>query len=274
MLNSSFSHFLITRFNIPASNWKLDKNHNQVQDDVWLQKRITLFERFCLPSLMAQTCKDFNWIVWFDPNSPQILKNKIVEWQSMCKNFVAAYSDDYDYWQTEGLPQYIKENVSAEYDYVITTRIDNDDAFSATAVAEIQNSFRATDNTIIDCPNGYCYNLQTKLFTKHTITSSPFISYIESTKKEKIDTVYREGHPAWIGKANFVSVYGRMWIQICHDSNIANSQHGKYCFQPKLAEFGLNLSINQSICNVCFERIKQEYFLLKHKVKMFMKMFV
>lgn len=270
----SFSHFLITRFNIPASNWKLDKNHNQVQNDVWLQKRIELFERFCLPSVIAQTCKNFRWIVWFSSDSPLLLKKKIKEWGLLCDNFEAVYSDDYDYWQTEGLPKFIKENVASKCDYVITTRLDNDDAISIKAIAEIQKAFVPSNNTIVDFPNGYCYNLQSELFSKHAIISSPFISYIESKQKKKIETVYKEGHPAWIGKADFVSVNERMWIQVCHDSNIANSQHGKFCFQPNLAEFGLDQSINQSICNVCFERIKQEYYLLKHKVKMFMKMFV
>lgn len=234
-----YDHFLITRFNIPASNWKLDKNNNQVQDDVWLQKRIDLFERFCLPSVIAQTCKGFKWIVWFDTNSPQLLKTKIKEWGQLCSNFVAAYSNDYDYWQNEGLPKYIKESITDESNYVITTRLDNDDAISTMTIAEIQKVFVPNDNTIIDIPNGYCYNLQTELFSKHTITSSPFISYIESTNKPKIETVYREGHPAWIGKAEFKSIPERLWIQVCHDSNIANSQHGKYCLFREQKQFNI-----------------------------------
>lgn len=266
----SYSHFLITRFNIPASNWKLDKNHNQVQNDIWLQKRIDLFERFCLPSVMAQTSKNFKWIVWFDFNSPQILKSKIEEWSQLCCNFVAAYSYDYDYWQNEGLPKYIKENTASKCDYVITSRLDNDDAISIKAIATIQKAFVPNDNTIIDLPNGYCYNLQTELFSKHTIISSPFISYIESTNKPKIETVYREGHPAWIEKAAFIFVNERMWIQVCHDSNIANSQHGKICFNPTPSTFGDIRYRNVSGAKVLKTRLIQEYYLLKHRIKLFL----
>lgn len=261
----NFQHYLITRFNIPASNWKCDKNNKVVQDEVWLQKRISLFETFCLPSVIGQSQKNFQWLVWFDTNSPQLLKDKINEWQNKCTNFIPCYSVDYDEWQFSQMSIYIKENSKQEY--VITTRLDNDDALRYDAIEQIQEAFVQQDNTIIDMPNGFCYNQQNHLFSRNTITSSPFISYIECFSKEHIDTVYREGHPAWIGKACFVNLQDFLWIQVIHDSNIANSQHGKICFWEQNSLFNTDIAVLSRV-SVLHSRVKQEYYLLKHILKM------
>lgn len=95
-MNSQFKHFLITRFNLPNKGWQQDKNNNPVQNEEWLDYRIQLFETYCLPSIMHQTCKDFVWFVYFDVNSPDFLLHKIAKWQHECENFIPQYSNDYD----------------------------------------------------------------------------------------------------------------------------------------------------------------------------------
>lgn len=155
-----FVHYVITRFNIPSSGWQHDKNNKVVRDEEYYKKRIALFEQFTLPSMINQTCKNYVWLVYFDHNSPIMLKEKITQWENECENFKACYSEDYDKWQFQELSDYIKAD-SAQSDYIITTRIDNDDAFHNLAIAKIQSAFVPRNNVIIDLPNGYCYNTQT-----------------------------------------------------------------------------------------------------------------
>ena len=264
-----FVHYVITRFNIPASGWQHDKNNKVVRDDTYYAKRISLFEQFTLPSMINQTCKNYIWLVYFDPNSPNVIKEKIKQWQLACSNFKPCYSDDYDKWQFQEMSDYIKSE-NSQVDYYITTRIDNDDAFHCSAIEKIQRAFIPQDNVIIDLPNGYCYNTQTYLFSKHTFVSGPFVSYIESGIKSHIDTVYREGHPAWKGKAEFVPIKDdRLWIQVIHDSNISNSQHGYICFNPNCHPYNVNDGIKrQSFRIILKEQFKQRYYLFKHKIKM------
>lgn len=262
-----YVHYVITRFNIPSSGWQHDKNNKIVRDEAWYEKRIALFEQFTLPSMINQTCKNFVWLVYFDTNSPDMLKERIEQWKCECVNFKPCYSDNYDKWQFQELSDYIKLD-NPQSDYIITTRIDNDDAFYNSAVEEIQLAFVPHDNVIIDLPNGYCYNTHSYLFSKYTFISSPFLSYIEDGSKSHIDTVYREGHPAWKGKAEFVSINKRMWIQVIHDSNIANSQHGIICYNPECELFiGQNNLKIRSILTIFKERYRQLYYLFKHKVK-------
>lgn len=229
MRNELFKHFLITRFNIPNKAWQQDKNNNPVQNEEWLKYRIQLFETYCLPSIIHQTCKNFAWFVYFDANSPDYLLHKIKEWQSVCKNFVPQYSDDYNACLGHEMSDHITNMLPTDTNFIITTRIDNDDAFHKDAIKTIQEHFTPRDNTIIDIEQGYCFNIGNGVITKHRFTSNQFVSYIEQ-KKELFGTVYREGHPAWIEKAQFVSINNkRLWLQVVHEKNIVNTMKGKIC---------------------------------------------
>ena len=57
-------HFILTRFNIRL--WNQDKFSQSVRSMDWLEQRFEVFEKFCLPSIVGQVCKDFEWIVLVD----------------------------------------------------------------------------------------------------------------------------------------------------------------------------------------------------------------
>jgi hypothetical protein len=65
--DASFEHFVLTRFNVRESADKTDL----VLNPVWLQFRFDLFERFCWPSVRAQTTGAFTWLVFFDKDTPE-----------------------------------------------------------------------------------------------------------------------------------------------------------------------------------------------------------
>ncbi|MBY8850425.1 putative rhamnosyl transferase, partial [Saccharothrix sp. MB29] len=66
-------HVVLTRFNLPSVG---AESVVRAQEG-WLTKRVGLFERYCLPSVAAQTSSDFRWLIYFDPESPQWLKDRI-----------------------------------------------------------------------------------------------------------------------------------------------------------------------------------------------------
>lgn len=53
-------HYLLTRFNL--SLWQEDKNGLTIDREEWIRKRLKLFETYCLPSVVGQTCQEFRWI--------------------------------------------------------------------------------------------------------------------------------------------------------------------------------------------------------------------
>lgn len=271
-MNSQFKHILITRFNLPNKGWQQDKNNKPVQNQDWLEYRIQLFETYCLPSIIHQTCKDFVWHVYFDTNSPKLLLEKISHWQSICENFVPLYSEDYDACLGYEMSEHIMTKLPEECNFIITTRIDNDDAFHKDAIQSIQERFIPQDNTIIDIEQGYCYNAENGAITKHRFISNQFISYIEQRKKI-FGTVYREGHPAWKEKAQFVSIKNkRLWLQVVHEKNIVNAMKGKICLDTNvISSFNTHSAHKLSFMQAVQKRIVQEYYLMKHKVKMILK---
>ncbi len=67
------SHLLLTRFNLPPPGLE---SLVRAQDG-WLRARWELFTRFTAPSVPSQTERNFQWITFFDTESPQWLLDEI-----------------------------------------------------------------------------------------------------------------------------------------------------------------------------------------------------
>ncbi len=61
---STFTHAVFTRFNLPIFNG------GAAPSEEWLQKRVALFEKYCLPSFLAQTNTSFYWFLLIADDSP------------------------------------------------------------------------------------------------------------------------------------------------------------------------------------------------------------
>lgn len=265
-----FSHFIITRFNIKAKDWQLDKNKVILNDDTWLIDRINLFETFCLASMIAQVEKQFNWLVYFDINSPEFLKEKIKKWQNECSNLYPIFVQNYEDFLAFDIENSIKNFLDADKSFIITTRIDNDDAFHQDAIKLIQNSFKPIDKCIIDILSGYCLSLEKKILFKRNYISNPFVSYIEDvTKSSKIESVMKEGHPAWEGKVPFITKYSKpMWIQVIHEKNVSNTIKGTIDIKKRnLNDFGIQLPFQLSLIPSVKYKIKTNILMMKHFIK-------
>ena len=65
----NYSHFIITRFNLNL--YAQDKHDLPTRTDRWLEHRFEVFERYCLPSVAAQTSGNFTWLCLFDAATPE-----------------------------------------------------------------------------------------------------------------------------------------------------------------------------------------------------------
>ena len=82
---NKIQHFVLTRFNLQSGeNFVVDKNNKHTQSDDWLLHRFNLFEKYCLPSLGAQTNKKFQWFLFFDKETLHIFRQRINEAKSIC----------------------------------------------------------------------------------------------------------------------------------------------------------------------------------------------
>ena len=78
----SFHHFILTRFNLPL--WQYDKHNRRIEGTKWLEKRLVLFESYCLPSVVGQSFQNFIWILLCDENTPLEYRERIKEYRKQC----------------------------------------------------------------------------------------------------------------------------------------------------------------------------------------------
>lgn len=223
-----FKHFIITRFNLKNETWIKDKNKHQVLDAQWLQKRYSLFERFCFPSIANQTEKDFIWLVYFDTETPKEYKQRNAAFADHFKNFIPIYKDSFKHF-VDDLNADIKKFWRDDVAFLITSRIDNDDAFHEDAIKTIQAQFKGQTKTIIDLKKGLCLQVEPccRLFAAD-FTLGPFVSLIEKVNNGVFETVLSRAHKDWVLVSDLTIVNHTevLWTQIIHKHNLVNTVNG------------------------------------------------
>ena len=239
-------HFLVTRFNLKNPNWKNLKNGDLVLTEKWLDHRFKLFETYCLPSVKNQKNKNFNWCLFFDNQTPEKYKNKIESLIQEHSNFHIIYIDGFLELE-KSLKQFIKKSITPNDEYIITTRLDNDDIIHEGFIYKIQTLCVKKYNTIIYLTKGYQLVLGDKInqLREFKIHFNPFISLIENTNSFK--TVISKTHYEW-KHAKSVIKYDdtNLWVQLIHDQNYSNSKllSNKLVSKIEFKKFGLDIPTN------------------------------
>lgn len=243
-------HYLLTRFNLAL--WQENKTGKAIYREDWLSKRLHLFKTYCLPSVIGQSCKDFDWILLVDENTPSVYREKIKAYRSLCSqiHFVGV-KPQYAFHFADIFRQVVIANLQEkgwnEGDLCLTTYLDNDDCIAKTFVEKVQ----------VECLNFYLqpnekrflsfdYGLQ--LFTdmhhlatrilypnNHFLTlaeclpscsSSSIVSSSDSLRL--IRTCYGFGSHFLLEKRGLANVHHindkrhPMWVEVIHEENVDN----------------------------------------------------
>src|SRR6478672_5104551 len=173
------THFVLTRFNVRMPIY-------QHPGDDWLPGRLELFKKYCLPSFRGQTVSGFTWLVFFDAESPKWLRETI---ETTMSDIVH--------------PVYVDGLFTAEYaasvvgdlattPFVMTTRVDNDDAVASDFVETIQREFAGQRLEFVNLVNGAQY-ADEKVYLR-PYTKNPFLTLIESVADVPPKTVFIRRH--------------------------------------------------------------------------------
>jgi len=205
------SHVLVTRFNVRVPEWrKVDKSGQAVRADNWMAHRFGLFDQYTVPSVLAQTCHEFLWVVLFDIRT----KEKWVEKAESYGCFQAYYVDN---WLAD-LQQLLRLSPS---EWLLTSRLDNDDAIAPKFIATVQSAAQERKE-FLNIPNGYVIR-RNKRNKPAQHTANPFISYVEPTKEAQ--SVYFTPHGRAMSKHAPIRqiTTQRLWYQIIHERNYLNA---------------------------------------------------
>ena len=218
-MTKDLTHLLLTRFNTAMG---FAPSAKRLETD-WLTARLALFEQYCLPSVAGQRVAEFTWLVFFDAASPQWFKKKISTFEPLVKPiYIEGPATD------EVIAYKVKQTGLISSPYLLTTRLDNDDAISKDHLASTRRAFRKQEREFITFPfgiqsfHGHLYNVYWP--------SNPFLSLIEKVRDNgEFTTVFCVAHDHLEDQnKNKVRKVLRapQWLQVLHDSNVGNMLRG------------------------------------------------
>ena len=223
-------HFILTRFNV-TSQFTENVPQIDIHSDEYLEKRISLFRKFCFPSVSRQT-GDFKWLVFFSKYTPDRFKEEIETLRRNYMFFCPMYIDDkaIEPKMTKVvMHRMLMETYSPDSEVIITTRIDNDDAINVDYVSWIrETTWRLLSENegipfIITCPNGYLYNVAANTVHKRYCEPNHFLSFVENPKDMR--SVFGFRHTLIDEQGMLVAVVENKfaWLEVVHDTNVINS---------------------------------------------------
>ncbi|MFD6176649.1 MULTISPECIES: glycosyltransferase [unclassified Isoptericola] len=214
-MNETLSHVILTRFNLPSAGAEKVVRAKSG----WLRDRTALFERYCLPSVAAQTDPAFAWIVYVDPQSPawffdwlddvspgrfHPVRREAVHRVDLLRDVVGV--------------------LGHEPDRLVTTNLDNDDAVSDDFVARLRAGGAATTGrAALYLENGlvrrgervYAWRDPSNAFAS---VAEPFAGAV---------TCWVDWHNRLELQMPAVRLGGdAAWLQVIHGANVSNRVRG------------------------------------------------
>lgn len=212
-------HLLITRFNLRIPGWRLDKAGREVRTPQWERKRIALFERYCLPSVMHQGERRFRWLLLLDDQSGEELRRRVGMWQERMDNLHAVFLPVASHRQIAAA---VRERVAPGSDLVLTTRLDNDDALHENALAQIRQHARYGRREFLNLRLGFTTDGQRARVVSHKY--SPFTTLAEPAGDGELRTVHcglPHGRVRKLAPVRQIA-HEPLWLRVVHGGNMEN----------------------------------------------------
>lgn len=209
-------HVILTRFNVPTPG---RESLIRAQDG-WLRDRILLFEKYCLPSVRAQTNQHFEWIVYFDPESPPWFMDWL-DGLGKDRPFHAIFRTSVS---REEMLTDVRGATGARSNTLMTTNLDNDDGLAVDFVERLQQSVTGGRREALYLSKGIILRgTETYLRTDRL---NAFCSVAEPWDEPVM--AWTDWHNR-LGRAMPVVQVGGGpgWLQVVHGRNVSNTVHGR-----------------------------------------------
>lgn len=216
----------------------LQPDHNEK----WLERRLLIFSTFTLPSLIHQNSQNFHWILLVSNQLPKTTLNLLSKLIAPYSNFhiiKVAVKDLHDQPEYEhAFKQFIYDN-KLEYEFLLHSRIDGDDAWNINYIREVQAKaqqwitnypkWQHLSGLIFNFPYGQvCYPITIR--NKRGVGNWKRKFFSQSvdvlTYKGHLDTFYKFPHSKtrqFAKQNNFRCIYLRskepMWLYVQHTQN-------------------------------------------------------
>jgi hypothetical protein len=207
-------HLLITRLAVRLSEYA------RPPADAWLHARLALFERFCAPSVNAQTTAPDRWLLLFDQSTPKWFVDACCAVVTVPHEAVRLTA----VWSPAEIARLVGERVDAPT--LITSRLDSDDALARDYIKTVRARTGGQELAFVNLLNGAQWSKNGVSTYSHP--SNAFISCVERVSAAGVRTVFLDGHDRLGRHGPVEQVQGTapMWLQVVHDGNLLNGESG------------------------------------------------
>lgn len=208
-----FQHLILTRFNV------------RVWDSIrpgpnWHKHRFELFEQFCYPSVKGQSQQNFEWLVFFDAETPAEYRPKIADF-ARWPHFHPHFLNGYD---LRDIQKIVRSYLTPDTTHLISTTLDNDDALHRDFVAQVQAQFSGQAFELVNFSNGLRLDVASEKVYACAIATNPFITLIEEIKSAENLLTITGCLPHSTIPHRFQAIRDvetqPLWLQVVHGRNV------------------------------------------------------
>jgi hypothetical protein len=215
-----FDHFLLTRFSAVLSPGAPPAGEE------WLRYRLAFFYDATYPSVLSQTTRDFEWLVLLDDRCSDEFREDV---EALAEDVFTPIWTHADFRRdafAEPVARAAEER-GGPAPYLITTRIDSDDAMAVDYLESVQAQFARQERLFVSFTRGVQVDRSGAVYLSDAL-SNPFLSLIEKRDPAaRPDTVYVAKHARARAHGAIREVRAPvMWMQVVHDLNVSNIVNG------------------------------------------------
>jgi hypothetical protein len=213
---TNIDHVLLTRFNLPTPGVE---SLVRAQEG-WLRKRVDLFETYCVPSVLSQTNRQFHWIIYFDPESPEWLREKIAAFEAQ-RVFSPIFRESVPPVQ---LIQDLRTVTGARGATLLTTNLDNDDGLAVDFVERLQQCTSSAPRAAVYLNRGLILSPMDLHLREDR--HNAFCSVREGW--DDPSTCWSDWHDLLPRHMPVTEIGGEpAWLQVVHGTNVSNRVKGR-----------------------------------------------
>lgn len=236
-MSREYDHVLLTRFSVRFGR-------HEPPGDNWLLYRWMFFRDALVSSISRGSARPHEWLVFFDESAPEWLRAEI---DALAPGlFTPVYLAEP--WGVVPVRRAVESVTSAPF--LITTRVDSDDAVAVRFIEDIQAQFARQASLYVCFLSGVQIERGGQLF-HYDEPSGPFLTYIEQRRPHTSPrTVFQSlGHGDSRDYGPLLTIVGPpRWMQVIHGGNLANGIRGLRIAPTVVeAEFDLDLEYTHDV---------------------------
>ncbi len=194
----------------------------QPAPEEWLRYRLGFFVEATYPSVMSQTTQDFDWLVLFDDRCSERFRADV---EDLAEDvFTPVWS--HEEFRRDSFA--VRAAVGARAPFLITSRIDSDDAMAVDFMETVQAQFERQERLFVSLTRGVQVDRPTGAVYLSDSLSNPFLSLVERREPGHLpDTVFVARHARARAQGPIREVRAPvMWMQVVHGTNVSNIVNG------------------------------------------------